>query len=617
MSRPAVIRYIAAVVVLGVLAAAWHWRLPPLYGLALKVEDVKYTFQPHTPSSDVVFVAVDEASVNQVGRWPWDRRLLAEGLARLEPARTVVLDMVFSETSRSRADQALAGALGSLDATVCGFFLRQKATEGLSEAQKRRLGASTLERIPSGPLPFPELPFAEINTPELLQACSLQATFSTVVDADGLYRRYPIGFVYEGGVYPSLSVQALRLYHQRDFRIAREGRLVGKIAGVRVAIGDRGAIPLNFYPDSPFTTISFVDLLNGDVAPEAIADKAVIVGITEAGLADIRSTPIGARPGAVLHATFLSNALEGHLLRPAPRWAWALFLGLGLLPALATHVAGYHQRRRLLTYALAAAGFLLAVILAYRHGDLWLPLFFPLLGLGLNIGSAEGLLFWERERQARFVRRAFGAYLSPELVRDLAENPEHLELGGETRDITVLFSDIRSFTTLSETLTPRELVTLLNRYLTPVSRAIQAEGGYIDKYIGDAVMALFNAPVDLAHHPDAACRAAVGMLRALEGFNTDQAEQGRPTLDIGIGIHTGEAVVGNMGSEERINYTALGDSVNVASRLEGLTKDYDRRILITGQTRDRLQEAWQTEFLGSVQVKGREEPVSVFALTEP
>jgi len=614
MRRPVLVRYLAGLAVLAVLATAWQWRLPPLHQLALKVNDLKYTLQPHRPPQDVIFVAVDEKSVNRLGRWPWDRTILAEGLKKLQPARTVVLDMVFSEASRPAADRELAGALGGLQGSVCGFFLRRHATEVLPADQRRKMAASTLERVPAGPLPFPELPFAEVNTPALLEACTLQAAFSTVVDADGLFRRYPVGFVYRGGVYPSLGVQALRLHLNRDFRVSREGGYTGEIKGHRVAIDHQGAVPLNFYPDGGVPTISFVDLMAGEVAAERVAGKIAIVGITEAGLSDIRSTPLGARPGAVLHTTFLANVLAGHQLRPMPAWGGALFLALGLLPLAATQLAPTAQRARLLTYLAAALAFLAAVALAYRWGDLWLPAFFPLLALLGTVGTSEGLLFWERERQARFVRRAFGAYLSPDLVADLAEHPERLELGGETRDISVLFSDIRGFTTLSESLDPPDLVALLNRYFTPVTRAIQAEGGFVDKFIGDAVMALFNAPVDLPDHPDAACRAAVGMVQALEAFNADQAANGRPQIDIGIGIHTGEAVVGNMGSEERLNYTALGDSVNVASRLEGLTKDYGRRILITEVTRDRLQGDWLTTFLGSVPVKGRAQPVSVFAL---
>lgn len=616
MNRPVLTRYLAAAAVLAVLAAAWFWQVPPLHPIALKVDDLKYTLQPHQPDPGVVFVAVDETSVNQLGRWPWDRTIIGRGLANLEPARTVVLDMVFSEASRPQADRELAAALSGLDATVCGFFLRRRATEVLSGERRRILEGSTLERVPAGPLPFPEVPFAEVNTPGLLEACTLHASFSTRADADGLYRRYFLGFVHRGAVYPSLGVQGLRLHLNQDFRITRDGGFRGRIGERRVPIDGDGMVTLNFYPEGGIPTISFVDLLNGEVDPERLRGRVAVVGITEAGLSDIRSTPVGRRPGAVLHATFLSNVLGGHLLRPAPAWGWTLFLLLGLLPAAAVHIRPGTQRTRLIAYGAAAAAFLVAVALAYRLGDVWLPAFFPLLALAANIGTAEGLLFWERERQARYIRRAFGAYLSPDLVRELAEDPDKLELGGEVRELTVLFSDIRGFTTLSETLEPRELVDLLNRYFTPVTEAIQAEGGYVDKFIGDAVMALFNAPVALPGHPAAACRAARGMVAAVEAFNARQRERDLPTLAIGVGIHTGEAVVGNLGSEERLNYTAIGDTVNVASRLEGLTKDYERRVLITEVTRDRLGGEWETEFMGSVRVKGREEPVSVFALKD-
>ncbi len=616
MSRPLLARYLASVVVLAVLAAAWHWQLPPFHQIALRVNDLKYALQPHEPDPRVVFVAVDEASINQLGRWPWDRTIIARGLEDLEPARTVVLDMVFSEASRPAADRELATALSGLDATVCGFFLRRRATEVLSGERRRILEASTLERVPDGSLPFPEVRFAEVSTPGLLEACTLHAAFSTRADADGLYRRYFIGLVHRGAVYPSLAVQGLRLHLDRDFRVTGDGGFRGRIGERRVPIDGDGMATLNFYPKGALPTVSFVDLLNGEVDPERLRGRVAVVGITEAGLSDIRSTPVGRRPGAVLHATFLSNVLGGHLLRPAPVWGEALFLLLGLLPAAAVHIRPGTQRTRLIAYGAVAAAFLLAAALAYRLGDVWLPAFFPLLALAANIGAAEGLLFWERERQARYIRRAFGAYLSPDLVRELAEDQDKLELGGEIREVTVLFSDIRGFTTLSEAMRPRELVDLLNRYFTPVTAAIQAEGGYVDKFIGDAVMALFNAPVALPDHPAAACRAARAMVEAVESFNARQRERGLPTLAIGVGIHTGEAVVGNLGSEERLNYTAIGDTVNVASRLEGLTKEHGTPILLSEVARDRLEGAMATRFLGSARVKGREQPVTVFELPE-
>ncbi|HKJ88544.1 MAG TPA: adenylate/guanylate cyclase domain-containing protein, partial [Gammaproteobacteria bacterium] len=497
-------------------------------------------------------------------------------------------------------------------------FLRRHATESLTPEERRLLHRSTLERIPPGALPFPELPFAEANIDALLRVCPLNATFSTIADDDGLFRRYPLAFVHRGRVFPSLGVQGLRLFDNRDFRIRRSPwGFTARHDGRTLAIDDQGMVRLNYYPRGHYHEVSFVDVLRGRVRPEFFRDKLVVVGITEAGLSDIRSSPIGPIPGSLLHYTFMANWLGGDLLREAPGLDWALLAALVLLPAVAGHLLPKRHRLRAALYPGAALAAVLAVAWAFQARDLWLLGFYPLLGLALSGAANEALLFRARERESRFVRRAFEAYVSESLLEELSRSPDSLVLGGETRELSVLFTDIRGFTTLSEEMDPQELIGRLNTLFTPATEAIQAQGGFVDKFIGDAVMALFNAPVDLPDHCRAACRSALALLQVLDDLNRHPGSPVSGGLEIGIGIHTGPAVVGNVGSLRRFNYTALGDTVNVASRLEGLNKTYGTRILISGTVRERLGPEFLARYLETVQVKGRDAPVEVHELLPP
>ncbi|MFA9462062.1 CHASE2 domain-containing protein [Thiohalorhabdus sp. Cl-TMA] len=618
MNRDLVARYGAALLLVTLLGTAWQLRLPPLHSLSLQANDLKYRLRDTGAPDSVVFLAVDEKSVNQLGRWPWERRLLARGLDRLDQARVVVLDMVFSEAARPKDDRRLAAVLRDLGNTVCGFFLRRRASERLSAEERQWLTRSTLERVPAGPLPFPELPYAEANIGALLRACPLNAAFSTSPDADGIFRRYPLAFIHRGRVYPSLGVQGLRLFHNRDFRIRERGRgFTGLHMDRRLAVDDQGMTRLNFYPRESYRRISFIDLLRGEVSPELFRGKAVVVGITEAGLSDIRSSPLGAVPGGLLHYTFLANFLNGDLLRTSPRLDWGLLLLLGLLPAAASHAFEARHKLRTALYLGAGTVAVSGIGWAFVAHDLWLEGFYPLMALGLSAVGCESLLFRSRERESRFVRRAFRAYVSEDLLRGLSRRPGSLVLGGETRELSVLFADLRGFTSLSEGMDPQELIGRLNDLFTPVTEAVQEQGGFVDKFIGDAVMALFNAPVDLADHPRAACRSALAMAAVLEAINRRGSAAPGGELDMGIGVHTGSAVVGNVGSRQRFNYTALGDSVNVAARLEGLNKVYGTRILISGAVQSCLDDAFTTRYLETVQVKGRQTTVAVHELLPP
>jgi adenylate cyclase len=241
-------------------------------------------------------------------------------------------------------------------------------------------------------------------------------------------------------------------------------------------------------------------------------------------------------------------------------------------------------------------------------------MFYPLLSLLFSGVAVEAIAFNLQEKSGKFMRGAFSSYLSKDLLDKLIENPDSLTLGGEKKELSILFSDIRGFTTISESMDPVSLIKLLNRYFTPMTNAVLMHGGMLDKYIGDAVMAFFNAPVDVNDHPDAACRAALKMIEELETLNVQLESEGINPIHIGIGINTAEVVVGNMGSDTRFNYTVIGDGVNLASRVEGLTKNYGVEILITEFTVEKLGSGFLYRKIEPVKVKGKDEAVLLFQL---
>lgn len=342
-----------------------------------------------------------------------------------------------------------------------------------------------------------------------------------------------------------------------------------------------------------------------------IQGRILLVGTSAVGLRDIVATPVDpAMAGVKVHAEIIDQIASGVFLQ-RPDWmigaerAAAIAVGLVLLLVLATVTPALSVMTGLLLAGLVGGGSWLAFSRALTLFD---PLL-PLASLGAVLLTALPLLLMLTHREKRFVRESFGRYLSPTLVERLSENPEGLTLGGEDRELTILFSDIRGFTTLSENLTPTELTGLLNNFLTPMTDVLLQREATIDKYIGDAVMAFWNAPLDIADHPQKACLAALDMVAALERLNRESGMD----LKIGIGLNTGMACVGNLGSDQRFSYSCLGDSVNLASRVEGMTKLYDVSILVTDDVRALTTGLLFAE-VDRVRVVGRQAPVTLHAL---
>ncbi len=606
------VKYIGAMLLsFLILLGMYKTQMEPFHSFSLRFNDINFLFQNKEASEDVVFIAVDEKSVNAFGRWPWDREVLAKAIERLEDADVVALDMVFSEPTEN--DKLLADSLQKQQNSVCGFFLRQQASQSISELQMEILSDSSLERLASElgeRRVFVEGKEAEVNVESILSSCTLSGVFTSLRDRDQLFRRYPVAFSYNQEIYPSIGTQVLRMRLNQD--ISATGKQVFDLGGHHIPTDDAGFALLNYYPLQSYTSYSFLDLYEGKLDRSALKGKVVILGITEVGVGDIRATPIGTIPGPLLHYTFISNVLNDELISTNPIFGYLSLLLFILLPLCWLIVSSIYKRVGV--YILVYMIFFAGAKIAYVYFNFYLDTFYPLLGLLFAGTVSEVILHQQQEEQSRFIEGAFSSYLSPDLLKKLMREPESLALGGEKKELTIFFSDIRSFTTISESMDPQKLIKYLNRYFTPMSDIVMKNKGMIDKYIGDALMAFFNAPVDVKEHAAAACRSSLEMLDELETLNKVFVAEGLPKIEIGVGLNTAEVVVGNMGSDKRFNYTVIGDGVNLASRVEGINKTYGTHIIITEFTHAIVKESFLTRPIERVKVKGKEEEVLLYEL---
>jgi len=606
------VKYISIILLISLsILTAYKTQLEPLYSFSLRFNDLNFKYQDKQASPEVVFIKVDEASVNRFGRWPWNRDILAKGISNLDDSSVLILDMVFSEHTDN--DALLAQSLEEQDNSICGFFLRHKSSAPISPEQVEVLSDSSLERLASDlgdEKVFIEGKEAEINVEPILSSCSLFATFSTLRDSDQLFRNYPLAFTFKGELYPSIGVQAIRMRYNQDISRVKKEHFV--LADHPIKTNSHGFSLINYYPYDSYVSYSFNDLYEGKIPVEALRNKVVILGITEVGVGDMRATPIGMIPGPLIHATFISNVLNNELLYQNTKIDLALVLLFLLLPMIWIMVSSISKR----IFIYLGAYVLLFTVgkIGFIYYNLYIDVFYPLVSLVFLGISSEILLYQAQEKQSKFIEAAFSSYLSPVLLDKLRKEPERLALGGEKKELTIFFSDIRSFTSISETMDPQKLTKYLNRYFTPMSDIVMRHDGMIDKYIGDAVMAFFNAPIDVEDHARLACQSSLEMMEELAILNLEFAKEGLPPIDIGIGLNTAEVVVGNMGSDKRFNYTVIGDGVNLASRVEGINKTYGTNIIITEFTQAIVKDEFLTRPIEKVRVKGKEEEVLIFEL---
>jgi adenylate cyclase len=470
----------------------------------------------------------------------------------------------------------------------------------------------------------------QVPLPVFVQASKRLGHFNIAPDFDGTVRRVPPFILLEGpaGLVPLLELQTAAAALNSELEPIFEPE-VRQLAGARMRRTDGILLPLQVpmtlndpfvlinYPGPArvFPTVSLSDVVQGRVDPATLKGKVVLLGVTLVGNFDQRVTPFSElEPGVYIHASFLSNILsQDFLRRPLFARPLELLFMLGASLVLARLLPRVRFAWKLGATALLVASWLTVDQLLFTRG-LQVATVLP---LGSVIVSAFGVIFlgyFSVDAEKARLRATFQHYLDATVMDQVLAHPEKLKLGGERKELSVLFSDIRGFTTLSERMSPEQLVAFINQYLTPMTNIVFTNGGTLDKYIGDAIMAFWGAPLDQPDHALRACRAALGFVEKLDELRKRWRAAGLPEVDIGVGINSGFMNVGHMGTANRFNYTVMGDAVNLASRLEGLTKTYDTRILISAETYAHVQGRVTSRRLGVVRVKGKQVVTDVYEL---
>ena len=619
-----------------------------------RVFDAYTTYQPrpYDPNVPVRIITIDEESLARIGQWPWPRNLLAELVDRLAQmnVRVVALDMFFPEPDRLSPDRVFAlwrkaasqwqPALELSDDSTQGMpdFDRMLADSfagvpvvigfsfGQANAQRSAKVLALDKALPSVSMPASK---AVVSVPTLAAAAFAEAPVVAAPDPDGIIRRLPLWLGLSGETAASLALAATLAWHgdENGLQVKPADSYFSAAPRIyrgdqRLRVSDQG--DLVFWDTGPFDLryIPAWQLLaknHDEFLWEAsdFTDALVFVGVTATGLHDQQWGPSGRIiPGVELHAQIAEQLLLDQQLYTPPAAEWiAPLAGVFLAFALVWLCL---EKSRILVAWLFFGGLCLASAglgLWWFDQKQWLvnPVI-PATQWFAALLLASGLRYAGISAEKRALSRTFSHYLSPDRVNQLISHPEQLSLGGETRAMTLMFSDVRNFTALSERLDAESLINLMNNFLTPLSDAIMAHQGCIDKYMGDCIMAFWNAPLNDGQHPRNACRAAIAMEQALVRFNEAQAQLNGPCeLRIGIGMNTGQCCVGNMGSRQRFDYSVIGDSVNLASRLEGLSGYYGVTTVVGEATAKHVND-WALLELDLVRVKGKNEPVQVFTL---
>jgi adenylate cyclase len=612
--------------------------------------------RPFVPDSPVVIVDMDEKSIDALGQWPWTRRTFADAVDKLTEmgAKVITFDVVFSEPDRTSL-RAIAEVDPTLDPKIRETLRNTKDNDQIfAEAIKRSDRVVLGQTIPDVKEVYaeerPTTSFVVMGeNPDVLMEKyeSLQRNILALDEAgaghgvfsvsssfiDGIVRDVPMVLIADGKRHPSLSLETLRISQgARSIQIQVDPAIGIKELRMRprgsrdyyvVPTDERGRIKVYYTPYSEYRRnyVSFVDVLNGTLDPARIKDKLVLIGTSAQGLRDIRATPLDAVvPGVEVHANILENVIFNTALTrtlQAQTYEIIAFVVAGLLIIIITPMV--NARVGAVTFMVIAGALAWWSWNAFdQHRELYDPVF-PIVVAFLFYSFLTYASFIREESQRKQIRGAFSQYLAPAVVEQLARDPSQLKLGGENREMTFMFSDIRGFTSISELFDAEGLTKLINRLLTPLTDRILEHNGTIDKYMGDCVMAFWNAPLSVPQHPRDACKAGLAMIKSLRDLNaTLEAEAAAEkrehrALAIGIGINTGIACVGNMGSTQRFGYSVLGDPVNLASRLEGQSKSYHTTVVLGDTTAAQVTDMATLE-LDLIKVKGKAQAVRIFTL---
>lgn len=637
------------------------WDPLPVEIVRVRAFDMYQTLKPRVQTESLVkIVDIDEESLAQLGQWPWPRTIVADLLLKIFQNGGVVvgLDILFAEPDRM-SPPSLANYLSGLDADAKAYLrslpdsddeladmiakTRVVVGRGVTDTPAKDQFADDEGEITKryraalakkGKDPGPDVPAYRglaTNIPRFENTAAGQGVFSLEPESDGIVRRIPALYKVGDDLMPALSLEVLRVATGNSTIVidTNEAGIDSVIVGgVKVPTDGSGQMWLYSSPRPANRLVSAKAVLDGKIEPGILSGKVILIGTTAVGLRDFRSTPVnGSVPGVEIHAqlieTILAEAIkqpleQSFLVRPNFAIGAELFLTLFAVLLVIFLTPRLGSVKTMIFGAVLMGAMVGTSWFLFAEERLLLDITYPLFSSFALFLSIVFMNYIREERSKNFVRSAFSQYLAPSVVAQLSEKPEELRLGGETRDMTILFSDVRGFTALSEKYKddPNHVTELISSLLTPLADVILAEQGTIDKFMGDCVMAFWNAPIQQNDHPFKTCTAAVKMLTALDGFNDERA-QSQPDwepLRLGIGINTGTCVVGNMGTPQRFDYTVMGDAVNLAARLEGLSSLYGFKAILGEDTAGRVHEQFALLELDLIAVKGKQEAVRVFGL---
>jgi len=576
--------------------------------------------RPSHASCDIVLIMIDQESLDVYEKsqgmpWPWPRQMYAVFADYLKAggAKALFLDLILSETSRYGVedDDILSRAMTASGnvfvpfSSIISAETKNKDAEALRQLKRFSLPARDYPKKAIQPLESVSLPI-EV----LLRSAAGAGNVRFSQDEDSIFRRIPLLFSYESLLLPSLPLALAEF-------------VMGRSPADGVPLDGSGRMIIRYHgPAGTYKTYSAAAIINSwaqmdegktpQIDPKEFVGKVVLLGTNAPGLLDLRPTPFSpVCSGTEIQAAALDNLLHKDFIRITPLALLFLYiLALALLTAVGISFSMKIWKIAIffaLLLALPAA----ASALAFR-GGYWLDFAVPEAAVLASFIGAALLNYSHEGRQRRFIKNVFRHYLSPDVIERILQNPSMLDLGGERREISAFFSDVAGFTSISEKLSPEELVELLNAYLSEMTDIILSLGGTLDKYEGDAMIAFWNAPLDQPDHALRACRAALRCQKRLAELRPEFKRRFGSEVFARIGVHSGPAVVGNMGSEKRFDYTAMGDTMNLASRLEGACKQYKVATLIGEQTRDMVKAAIVTREIDMIRVVGKKTPVRVF-----
>ncbi|MDO9209813.1 MAG: CHASE2 domain-containing protein [Deltaproteobacteria bacterium] len=656
------------IALLSILAVSVIYYLDPdfLSLLELKTLDLRFHSRGKiVTTGEVALVAIDEKSLDELGRWPWPRVRMAQLLDALVKyeAKVVGFDIVWAEPDenselkslsalkqkmnelkltnrdlekylsqaiqKADTDRTLADSLARSRRAVLGYFFHFFTKEDLPKEKKQLpkdlppLSTYNWVKYSSqaaAKVPLFEATYAEVNIPVIAEAAEGAGYFNIFPDRDGTVRWIPLVIKYQDKHYCALSLAVLQKFLNNSplvLRLAEFGVEEIRLGDLFIPTNEEGRMLINYRgPQKTFPHYSATDVIHGRVPVNAFRGKIVLVGATAIGIYDIRVTPFDhVFPGLEVHANVIDTILKQQFLyRPN----WVTLFDLLAIIVLGLILGIILPKVKALWGALIGISLFFAFVLTsnqlFQKQGIWVNQTYPLFNLVLTYLMITGYRYMTEERERKKVRGAFQYYLNASVVEQMLKDPEKLKLGGEKKDLTVLFSDIRGFTSISEHMTPERLVKFLNEYLTKMTDIVFKYDGLLDKYMGDAIMAIWGAPLDQSDHPLRACYTALEMVEELRLLQQRWATEGMSRMNIGIGINAGPMVVGNMGSERRFDYTVMGDSVNLGSRLEGLNKLYGTNIIISEMTYERVREEILGRELDLVRVKGKDQPVKIYEL---